>query len=115
MTAIDDRTVSPTDMATGHFKLGRVLLGIISNPTLTQPMSWEQVIWPHRLELRGQYFGDGATLDVRRVEIAAFAAEFGLTVNERTRGDEVRVKAEGIYEGVELSVWGMAPRDGGEA
>ena len=117
MTAVDERPViSSTDMAAGHFKLGRVLLGIISNPTFVQPMGWEQAVWPGRLSLQGQFYDDGASLDVRRAQVAAFAVELGLAVTEKVTGDSVRVRAEGMYEGVDVSVWGLAPReDGGVA
>jgi hypothetical protein len=110
VTALDDRpAVSAHDMAAGHFKLSRVLLGIISNPTLAQPMSWSQNVWHSRTNLDGHFYDDGATLDARRTQIAAYAAEFGLTVTERAAGNDIRIKAEGTWEGVEISIWGLAP------
>lgn len=114
MTAIDTRpAVSATDIAAGHFKLGRVLHGIVSNPTLVQPMSWSQNVWDWGVALSGQFYNDHVTLDDRRAEVAAYAAEFGLTVTESTTGSNIRVKAEGTYDGVQLSVWGLVPQDGG--
>jgi hypothetical protein len=101
--------------AANHLRIMRILAGILANPALEQPMAWEQNVWRWGCELKGQFHEDCATLPVRRAQISAYAAELGLTVDEREQGHKVRVTAYGRYQGVELTVWGLAPQDGGAA
>jgi hypothetical protein len=109
--------VSAHDIAADQLKCVRALSVILADGTLTMPQGWSIHTYceydpPIAPTLEGLFFGSGAALPLSelREHLGVYADRLGLVLTERPHGQAgmVGVYAAGMWQGVELRVWGPA-------
>lgn len=109
------------DVAADQLKCVRALSVIIADGALTMPTSWHMHTFPgYEPSLTPMLEGffhahpSPAVTELRAL-IAPYAEKFGLVVEEKPHGNGgmVGLHTTGMWQGVELHVWGPARPEGG--
>ena len=113
--------MSVYDIAADQLKCVRALSVILADGTLTMPKSWTIHTFPgYEPSLTPQlegFFHDikAPTVAELRAVLDVYADRFGLRVEEKAHGAGglVGLHATGMWQGVELHVWGPAEPEAG--
>lgn len=115
--------MSTYDIAADQLKCVRVLSVVLADGALTMPHSWNIHTFPGydpplTPMLEGLFHGIKApgVAELRAV-LDVYAERFGLRFEEKPHGAGglVGLHTTGMYQGVELHVWGPARPEGGAA
>lgn len=113
--------MSVYDIAADQVKCVRALSVILADGALTMPTAWTIHTFPGfdpalTPQLEGFFHEHPLpAVPVLRMHLAVYAEKFGLTVTEKPHGNGgmVGLHTTGMWQGVELHVWGPARPEGG--
>lgn len=113
--------MSVYDIAADQIKCVRALSAILPDGALTMPTSWHIHTFPgYEPTLTPQLEGffhehPSPAVPVLRGQLTAYVEKFGLNLTEKPHGSGglVGLHATGMWQGVELHVWGPAVPEAG--
>lgn len=108
--------MSAHDIAASQLKCVRLLSVILPDGTLPTPSNWGITAYPDydpvpAPQLNGFFYENPEpSVPVLREQLRAYVDKFGLELTERPHGTGglIEVRAVGMWQGVDLRMWGVA-------